>query len=1177
MAERNQYFEAYSGTTLQLSDQLVAKLQTQLADNTAIYRAVAAMNIATLTGVLNVKRQLPDRLSGRLLAPGARPGVRLRITVSEPSGHTGPWVAPTVTTDSGGAFDLDLPPGDLPDAGLTLTVAGAQNETVNITIHRNDLIGNGDIGVVALPRSLPPLPMSVVGTLASYVPNSPDDVDVQPDAWADLQPGITLGEGDCAARIDPMGRAFDTYAYGLLFRLVDPELWPKILTVSWGENNELKISMRQLAQLSPALRKRLLESGEISFDAREPITQPVSVDGFAQTISDTPMSYPKAGTLGIGYVLGMRQNWEPTGFSLGDLIYSLPLAPGEVQRLAVRERRETLAAYDRESLSVREQRAFDEAVSSSTNSIFSSALNESGSGSTTWQNSSDASNVGGGFSLLGFSLGGGGGWSNASGSTTGTSSASRSFVSSSVEQFNGTVARLSATARQAARTSMRLARSSDRSEVTTRVIANNNRLHALTMQYWEVLRHYSVSSRPDDVTLVAFVPLQLIQWRPERVPLKLDYDSDTVPSRQSLRRRYAMIWRYADRIWRRMPRRSYVKGMRQLRRLMTTPDINIQVARGNQQVSLDVTITGSFLPFDIVTIDAVDENGRRIGRARLSPTGAQPDFGAAMDQDALLGKMRSHRKEQTSSYGQSGTIVLRRGVDLSRVERFDVRSRMAPYSHVPDPEQINLHDMVTLNVTVEDPGNETRWFPGMLTLPGFTVSAGTLRRAVGGPKISALSIKEANKDSADNLVSTSKVVQAILPPWLPLPAKPVAPVLTDEQLLEIERLFQHVVANPIRYSQAVWSGLDADERAIMLEAYTIGVPPDSDATQDASQEIPLLNCVTNKLMGFFGNSMILPFHLPPELERAGTAGTSAASGVTTRDIQEALLQFHREGFAPPKMSVTIPAHGQLGEAVLGHCPSGEKIDHTRFWNWADGAEETTRNVGLPNQPGSELVGEEGVGTPRVATGLLGPKIDEGFVPANPQGPTSLLHDALSADNKWLSQDIEDVRGMEALSALMAAALGEGDKKGVDVAAVNALNKAVSDSAKTKGYKLSDLKGQYTTEKERLEAEAKDIKDTREAKETAAKTAAEKIKTDRDAKLKLLVDNAAGFAALLEATPDADRATAATEIVTELVGSDVSGLSAAEKAGLFTAYAPKTGNDAKDEAGKAAMRAALSLP
>ncbi|MEO1173413.1 MAG: hypothetical protein AAFX94_15370, partial [Myxococcota bacterium] len=461
------------------------------------------------------------------------------------------------------------------------------------------------------------------------------------EVGADIQ---NAGEGDCAGSIDPDGRAFDRFSYGLLFRLVDPEIWPKILRIERRGRDPLKLSLRRLRALPSAVREAIFNLGEVAFDEREPIDEPISVDEFSQSLSDDPVNHPKAGTLGLGYVLGMRQSWEPTGFSLGDLIYSLPLAPGEVQRVAVRERRETLAALDRESLSVSERRAFDEAVESSATSVFSSALDESGAGGTQWSQRSRAAGGGGGFSLLGFSFGGGGGSSSANGTSSGWSAASRSFASSAVDQFNGALSRRSSAARQAARTSMRLASSSDSEETTTRVISNNNRLHALTVQYWEVLRHFSVTTRPDDVNLVVFVPLQLVRWRPAGVARVLNYSQENVPTRESLQARYAMLWRYADRLRRWLPRRTYVRGMRQLRRLMTSPDIQVAIATGQQAAEIDVEIQGSFLPFDEVTVDAIDQYGRRLGRVRLSPGGFTPDFGDRRRNPGELSALRrGHR------------------------------------------------------------------------------------------------------------------------------------------------------------------------------------------------------------------------------------------------------------------------------------------------------------------------------------------------------------------------------------------------------------------------------------------------------------------------------------------------------------------------------------------------------
>ncbi len=188
----------------------------------------------------------------------------------------------------------------------------------------------------------------------------------------------------------------------------------------------------------------------------------------------------------------------------------------------------------------------------------------------------------------------------------------------------------------------------------------------------------------------------------------------------------------------------------------------------------------------------------------------------------------------------------------------------------------------------------------------------------------------------------------ILPPEpFPVPAQQIAPILRYNEILEIEKMAQHVVRSTVRYSQAVWISLTAEERTIMLEGYTIGVPPNGIA--DATQMVPLLNSVENRVLGFFGNSMIMPFTLPSVL------GNNDQPGLSTGEIEAALANFHQIGFNPPQSTVALPTRGVLGEAVLGHCASAEKIDLTRFWNWQDSPSDTAPAISpvtLPTTSGS---------------------------------------------------------------------------------------------------------------------------------------------------------------------------------------------------------------------------------
>ena len=267
---------------------------------------------------------------------------------------------------------------------------------------------------------------------------------------------------------------------------------------------------------------------------------------------------PKAATLGMGYIVKMHQIWVPNGMSLGDLVYSLPLAPGEQQRIAVSDERETLSVREQEALSAEEFQNFRETADSSTNAVFNSAFDESARGGSTMKTSTEAGSIGGGLGVAGVfgsvvaGLGIAGGYSDSTttGSTSSWQNASRDYVSNASQDFHSALSRNAAARRTASRTSVRLATATERREVVTKVITNHNHNHALTMQYWQVLRHFRVSSQVDDVQLVAFVPLELVQFLPSGMPRTLPTGTY---SRDLLLYRYGVLLAHHDvihsRVW----------------------------------------------------------------------------------------------------------------------------------------------------------------------------------------------------------------------------------------------------------------------------------------------------------------------------------------------------------------------------------------------------------------------------------------------------------------------------------------------------------------------------------------------------------------------------------------------------------------------------------------------------
>jgi hypothetical protein len=220
--------------------------------------------------------------------------------------------------------------------------------------------------------------------------------------------------------------------------------------------------------------------------------------------------------------------------------------------------------------------------------------------------------------------------------------------------------------------------------------------------------------------------------------------------------------------------------------------------------------------------------------------------------------------------------------------------------------------------------------------------------------------------------------------------------------------------------------MSPDERAVLLEAYTIGVPPGGIA--DASQMIPLLNCVENRVLGFFGNSMIMPFVIPQALAQGDDI---EGEQVDPAAIHEALLAYQTAAFTPPKSIVALPTHGVLGEAVLGNCPSAEKIDLTRFWNWQDSPSDVAPTISPVTLPTT---------TPSPAAGLTAPN----SLTALP----SLINNVLTAptpDNSLLSALAQAAAAQKDFDSGLT---GAKELAGLLTNAQNTANAARADALKT---------------------------------------------------------------------------------------------------------------------------------
>lgn len=1156
-------------------------IQTKIADVTHFRVGLAGLHrhVEVARALAGEVRSLPREIRGVAFNPGRAPAARVSVQPARPGGAP---VGRGVVTDASGLFTLPLPLlGDdvrkeILEGGLGLRFTGAGN-TVRIVTIPAPASDARAIGEVLLDGGLEPLPESVVGALIDLVddllpatPDAPTPGETTPPVQ------IQIGQDACSIVFEE-DVALRRFPYKILVRLVEPRA-TTVNRVFVPGGRLFERGSRFLAPIwNPGLLN-LLELRDTRFVERVPVDKPISVDGFRDqlvgltgTTIGVERTVPMAGTLGLGYVLNLAQVWRYQGLTLGNLLYSLPLAPGEQQRVVVSERVASAAVTEIERVDVAERQHAALRENASTQATFDSAFEEHVTASSSYRNEARSSSwgVAGGIGAvlgpvaLGIGAGGGGGKSSNNGSTRSALDGVRTYTSDAAESLHRNVEREASGRRSAQRTSIRLATQTERETLTTKTISNHNKAHALTLQYWEVLRRFAGTTEVEGVSLVCFVPLDLVRFLPPGQVLELG-DTLRVDTREELLTRYALLHRHADAIQPGLPGR-HQEGLRLLEDFAANPRASVDLAAPASDV-LAFSLTGRFLPYERVWVDVLVRGGRRLGPIRLdSPlTAIAPrSFGTRAD---FLGELKRLRDEG-GEVAMTGAIVIPEAIDKSDLVGFEIRRAFETIDYQLDPAKSSLFELLK---------GQTTLFPGLsVNLPTLEASVrfepAELERELGGPRVRSFSAKVNN--AADSIAADAIASAVELPPGgMPIAARERNPVLGFRDLMKIERTLQHVVRNTLAYSKAVWTSLTPEERVVMLEGYTIGLPEDgldADGFTDPSQHVPLLNCVANQVLGYFGNCMILPFSIPAALavKLAGDPDAEDADDrppLTTGAVQDALAQFHREAFSPPVSHFTLPTRGVLGEAVLGHCPSAEKIDLTRFWNWQD-------------SPGDEATAIEGVK-------LRDSTIAQLTAPSTISNVPAIVNNVADGGGATLGTLAQALAGKapaatdfstEFLGQNLLTTLGGKTIDSAEQARKDALSSATQLAGKALDAGVDVFKTKFGADKAADEKKTAEEKAKKE-KETSDATAAEKAKAEKQAAaLKDLKENAAAYLGAANNKPDLDQARAFAEgILTGLAGGALPPSAAAK---LFDVFDKKKEGDPNDRTlGSKAWLAALGL-
>ena len=835
-------------------------------------------------------------------------------------------------TGQDGKFKVDVPKNIGPTALIISVKKASVVEDLAYTAEKlRDL--KGDLGIVKLKKDF-----SKLEGIFEKLDNATKEMEAvanmegeRVEKKAELKevqepPKIILGEGEgkfaLTASISP-----SIHSYGILHRLVEPNMVKSV-----GDSKE--------------------------FVGRETVG-PIDISKFRENMIKSPLAQPLMASVGVGYILSMQQEWKPTQFSLGDLLYSVALAPGEEHRVIMTEKSERYGISDTESFSESESERYASSQSDNTSAIFRSAMYEQMDAYSHMESKTKSS--GGGLLA---SL-----WGTASKTTTTASSNAsqtnrRDEASRMSNSFNESIARSARNQRTSSRVGIRSATSRESMGVTSKILANHNHSHALTMQYWEVVRNYSITTRVNDVKLVCYVPFkpiaflpadqkQILEFNDAAVKMKtgnaaVNFTTDVV--RDLFEKRYSEVLKHYDSLYSQMPYK-YRAGLALMKKYATYPEWDFLGVNPSGPTRLQLRVRGGFLSWHRVSAQINLKNYKGKLVAHQTRVLGEEDHNCT-SKYALREFLRDEKDSLKTLTFEFQVPPGLRDDDFGTLELS---------LSLPDEAQFTLEhtDGEKMKLWLTDLVGSQKALDRVdfnIDKRNEVVFSRREIQAIGAPTVKEVTLTKSGSKSVnyledyDSLTLSSRLRYTIYDSM---------PTMTFEELQQIETAFQHIVENPIRYSQAVWAGVSAEERAMLLENYTMAAI--NAMGTDLGMNVPLTDCVANQVEGFYGNCMILPFAYPPKIANA--------LETSNKELQDALFRYHTETFLAPDMSIAIGTGGMIGEAVLGGSNASEKIDITRFWNWQDSPITSATKIGMDDLDKTSLL--TGKDAPSALTGLEG--------------------------------------------------------------------------------------------------------------------------------------------------------------------------------------------------------------
>lgn len=232
---------------------------------------------------------------------------------------------------------------------------------------------------------------------------------------------------------------------------------------------------------------------------------------------------PPPQTPAVGALLTHEQAWFEEGLALGRLNHSVCLAPGEVTKIAVVDWQSRTAASESAATTQQEAVAASTDQNQHVQAVQQAVAHDAQNGSSLSMSSNTHAQAAAHASGLFFGASGSTSTSFGLGMAVSHSDGARDLAAKSAKDIHQRTEETSNATRSRRATQVREVSQSETSTATSRVVANYNHMHALTVMYFEVLQIFALTTKVIEAERCIFLPMQPV-----------DFDSTSIERHQEL-------------------------------------------------------------------------------------------------------------------------------------------------------------------------------------------------------------------------------------------------------------------------------------------------------------------------------------------------------------------------------------------------------------------------------------------------------------------------------------------------------------------------------------------------------------------------------------------------------------------------------------------------------------------